>query len=538
MCVPSSRVLVRPILSERGGEACLEFDFRPHRDLDTLLAARSTGTVSSQMCEDAFNFQKNSKVIRGKKKFRRPEKSWGVGLARKVMSSVHHYTELVVEDALKLQSVRMPRSSFAPEEGKSSMQFGEVVSTSSTAPWYSPGPPSFCQAHADLQLLLDCHSAGDWKRASLAWLGRLCLGQHRLLVQSLRTSVNSPWLFALHHWADSSVLCWPALERKIVSSGGPSNRDVSCYELDVDGGRPMLISIVDVVATQAMTYTWRSPAWQAVAFPASKAMPMAIRAFVDDPPADLKTVAARKAFWGLERSFVQRFGAHIGVEVPDGSNLLDTLVCVIQGALCCDLDRALGIVQQRMGVHAMETRWCDDLLEIEEASSLLDRHDGQVLTEQKQRVVQSREEAVAFQRTYAARRASARSTPSTGRAPKKQAVSAKKLGLRANKIPPIGAIEHADAKAWAPPTASVWRGLVEGTWQGHMPPFGRISRSWSRYGEEEALRLVLVQLWQNYCILQGLSFAECPLQGLLSDGEAGGPLAAAGSSSASSAPRS
>lgn len=93
-----------------GPKACSEFEFRQHKDLDDHLAARHSGLVSSQMCEDAFKFQKNSKVIRGKKKFRRPEKSYGVALARRVLSGVHKYQELPVVDALKVQRVRLPRT--------------------------------------------------------------------------------------------------------------------------------------------------------------------------------------------------------------------------------------------------------------------------------------------------------------------------------------------------------------------------------------------------------------------------------------------
>lgn len=284
------------------------------------------------------------------------------------------------------------------------------------------------------------------------------------------------------------------------------------------GGGAVLVVISDLSVVEACAFKWRSPAWQAAALPSgAKRLAPAARAVPEGPPAALLTIAAQYAFWEMERSFVQKLGKHIGAVVPDGSSLLETLAIVVQHVLQCDLDRAMEVLQRRMAVLDLGGQWCDELMEVEEAASLLDRHDSAVMTQQKARATQGKEESKAFRQAYVARRqASSGSGASKGR--KHATMSAKSLGLRAGRIPPIGTIPHSQAKQWAPPKSSVWRGVQSGSWQGHMEPFGRISRSWNRYGEEEALRLVLVHLWQNFCDLQGVRYEDCPLQGLLEQG--------------------
>ena len=64
------------------------------------------------MVEDCFNFQKNSKHVKGKKKSRRPEKCMGVVLARKVLSKQHRYGELEVDSGISSRAIGLPAAAF------------------------------------------------------------------------------------------------------------------------------------------------------------------------------------------------------------------------------------------------------------------------------------------------------------------------------------------------------------------------------------------------------------------------------------------
>lgn len=66
----------------------------------------------------------------------------------------------------------------------------------------------------------------------------------------------------------------------------------------------------------------------------------------------------------------------------------------------------------------------------------------------------------------------------------------------------------------------ILKSLVQGAWQGHLPPYARVGRSWARYGERDSMRLVLVDLWEKHLKLRGLSRIGCPIAGLLESGAA------------------
>ena len=58
-----------------------------------------------------------------------------------------------------------------------------------------------------------------------------------------------------------------------------------------------------------------------------------------------------------------------------------------------------------------------------------------------------------------------------------------------------------------------------GAWNGHLEPYPHIGKSWSRYGEEESLRIVLTDLWTLYCEIEGIRQADCPMQGFFLSGQ-------------------
>lgn len=232
------------------------------------------GITSTQLIEDTFNFQKNSKVIKGKKKFRRPEKAYGVVLARQVLSKVHRYHEPPIDAPLSHRSVRLPGSAFQPvDKPAGDFPIGQIVSTVQKSPWYSPSAANWSQAHADLALLRDVSISGSWASLSTAWLGVLCQRKHKILLR--RGSGGSEQWFALHHWSDSAVLVWPALAILL-----PDSTDI-CYVPDLRVHAPCLLPVVELSTWEALSFQWRSPAWQLHHYPAlaTGGLEPAIRAF-------------------------------------------------------------------------------------------------------------------------------------------------------------------------------------------------------------------------------------------------------------------
>lgn len=73
---------------------------------------------------------------------------------------------------------------------------------------------------------------------------------------------------------------------------------------------------------------------------------------------------------------------------------------------------------------------------------------------------------------------------------------------------------------------------MAGAWQGHLQPYCRVGRSWARYGEHEALRLVIADLWDKWLDSEGKQRSECPIEGVFDGPEGAFQVEGASSSAA------
>lgn len=96
-------------------QACIEYDWADHPDIIRLAQENYTGIFASQLCEDCFNFQKNSRLVKAKKKYRRVEKTMGVVLAKKVLSKQHRFAEVPCDVPTQSRSVRLRKEAFAAD---------------------------------------------------------------------------------------------------------------------------------------------------------------------------------------------------------------------------------------------------------------------------------------------------------------------------------------------------------------------------------------------------------------------------------------
>lgn len=71
-------------------------------------------------------------------RFRRPEKCFGVALAKGVVDKVHRYLPISNDVPIAGKSVRLKKGCFAPDVRNASMPLKEISSTRASAPWYSP----------------------------------------------------------------------------------------------------------------------------------------------------------------------------------------------------------------------------------------------------------------------------------------------------------------------------------------------------------------------------------------------------------------
>lgn len=119
-------------------EAVDELGFDGHPDLVRVATENFTGVAATQICEDLFSHMKNSSAIRAKKKYRRPEKAYGAGLARKVVSRIHRFKEVEVDVMTPVRHIRLPRHAFEAKRQNHSMDWAAVSGVNSKPSWYSP----------------------------------------------------------------------------------------------------------------------------------------------------------------------------------------------------------------------------------------------------------------------------------------------------------------------------------------------------------------------------------------------------------------
>ena len=128
-------LLARSVFHQTSVKQCVEgfreANFEPTEtgDLAQLIRKRSRSIISSQASEDSFNVCKNSRLTKGKKNFRRPEKSYAIVLSRQIADRVHDYLPVQSDAAIPHQAACLPPSAFSSEASDCSLPVDELATT-------------------------------------------------------------------------------------------------------------------------------------------------------------------------------------------------------------------------------------------------------------------------------------------------------------------------------------------------------------------------------------------------------------------------
>lgn len=167
-----------------------------------------------------------------------------------------------------------------------------------------------------------------------------------------------------------------------------------------------------------------------------------------------------------------------------------------------------------------------ELYELDEAAKTLEPNDAKEVDKSREQHESRKQAFDNLCARYRERRATAR--PVGG----KHSSTTRSRGGSASKptrLPENGRIAHSEGKRFLPSGAFLLKSRGDKAWKSRMPPFKEVSRSWHKHGEEQALFLVILDAWQKWCVVEGVSEAACPMLGVF-PGTSGG--AAASSSSA------
>ena len=128
--------------------------------------------------------------------------------------------------------------------------------------------------------------------------------------------------------------------------------------------------------------------------------------------------------------------------------------------------------------------------------------------------MQKEEERQEYRKEFKCKRKAVRAVMKKG----KDTVKLKKDMARAYKLKkyPTGLLTQKHVQQFAPPGCYTWRSS-RGSWQVHIRPWPRKSRSWAVEGEEEAAKFVLRYAWSKFLHNSDLSNTDCPFTGLMED---------------------
>lgn len=497
-------------------------------ELIQLARSKLTGMCASQAAEDIFNHMKNHRSVKNKKKYRRVEKCMAAAVSRRVLSTVHDYREPALDCAPPRMSVKLPAATWRAAPTASSLPFSHLVSPSASVPWHSPGAANWSLSAADLALLRDTAASSQYDMLGGAWLSAVVKPKHQLL---LKFPDGDQWFFAVHGFADSSVLLLPACEGRLPGGG-------AFWVPDLQTSEPHLKPLFTLAGISALCYEWKAPSAQVKMCAAASGMKPAIRAFdaLGIGPASLQECAARMAFWNMEKSTLGMLAKYWGMTVPVGSSLFETVWSLVKFSLP-HLDEAqlLSVMQRRVAQLEYNSLFSQELLAVDEAVEVLDKSDEHRIRQEQHTCREHNIQREAFKTECHKRAAEVREKQTTvakKNKHKNSVASGSSSGGYPARIPkwPPNNIPLVEAKRLAPEGSSLWSSLQHGNWQGHYPPYPRCSRSWQRYGEYRALMLVLQHLWRWKLWDQGLSPKDCPIAGVFDEGEPEGLSGGASSS--------
>lgn len=278
---------------------------------------RFSRVICSQIDEDAFNRQKNFGQKGYSSHYSKPERSMSIPIVKRVLSTVHHYQEIEPSYSAETQGRRLAKECFVPKGEPQGWKSAQVVTKTSTPPWFSPSAENLGIVHADLELMAEVVKNERWGDLGNAWLSCVVSSWHCMVMRRCDVS-ESPWLFGLTNFGSTAALFWPAGVQRVKK--GFSVARPSCQNRDL-----CLYPVLSLDDWEAWRFDWRSPAELSHEFgKAAVAQGLCVEAVLLGNPAPLLQIVAECGFFTLGKSALDCFCGHLGVNTGGvGVRVLD-----------------------------------------------------------------------------------------------------------------------------------------------------------------------------------------------------------------------
>ena len=522
-----------------------------------LAAARASALMQTKVIEDGIGQLRRAEKL-GMSNQLAPKKKYQTLIDSHALDQMHKYAIVDYENMVvpRGEQTALPDFVFKARAKHASLPFKEVIGTNPAPRWFSTNAAGEAGLFSDLAFMNYCRKHGDWGCISKLYLCCLLRG-HRLLVK--HKALHSTWFFALGGNTSRAGIGWPAVEKRVGDgSGGFTALFMpSCIPgdtgVDISKAFPWLF-VHNAEDWVAMEYAWSPPAVTAAVLGRTDAFEdLALGARPVLGPMPLLTLAAKRAFWDLKAASVQALLKHEGVGIASNASLYQKVKALVGHILRPSAEEMMEILASRFSKEPdIFEEVVADNEELEDVVDDEDLQDLKAVNEDVGRAASAKksfkdeyikEHAVLKQKQRKAAADAAEAATLAGEARGQAKASAKakakakaaaelagswKAGHRWPTRMPADVTDMKEevAQALAPPECRMWRDDFNCRWQAQFKYLGNKSRSWAKYGFDQALVLVLEWAWRQYLLHNGLDATHCPTQGL-SLGESGGSASAA-----------
>lgn len=204
----------------------IQKNWQSHKDLLTLADRRLSDPISSLACEELVGVAKNGKIIKGSKKFKKPNRAMGLALGRRILDKRFKYKIVSTSTPVK-KCILKPCDFGRGKLRKTSIDFTKIASNKAKAFFYSPGPDAAGLPAMECAVLREVDRFKSIDKLKDLRLGRFADIDHLIAIRrKSKVALAFDWVIPVHHYKSSGIVAYPI---DFVKFPGSSNQYVEFH---------------------------------------------------------------------------------------------------------------------------------------------------------------------------------------------------------------------------------------------------------------------------------------------------------------------
>ena len=197
----------------------LKTDWQVTDRVKAFWAEKMSRIIASQVVEDGVQRQRRQETDRHNKRGRN-ESAFQVLIQKQVASVVHHYYPLPVEQSdlgLQERGWELDTDIFCMDISQQSLEFQEIASTNSKAPYFSTTAYDYGQVFADLALAKELKLENRYGSLEKLFKLQSLLRGEGFVIRKVVAEGVSCWYLTLGDFCASAAPAWPLIARVVGS---------------------------------------------------------------------------------------------------------------------------------------------------------------------------------------------------------------------------------------------------------------------------------------------------------------------------------